>query len=128
MKTYILIIVEIQVHTKTMQAVMKGMRLDFSATMSRVGCQRVVPVSPTRPFRLRVNSTQHLGSIIVNSRVVKQIAVQSAKNRREPRDLSSEASTHVAAILGRFTLPVVISLVCTYYRMQDMVCIACLES
>lgn len=107
---------------------MNGMRLDFSATMSQVGCQRMVPVSPPRPFRLRVNSTQNLGSIIGNSRVVKQIAVQSAINRREPRDLSSEANTHVAAILGRFTLPVVLSLVCILYRMQDVVCIACLES
>lgn len=100
-----------KIHIHTMHAVMNGLRLDFSATLSQAASQRVVSVSHLRTFRLYVNLTPQIGYNRGNSRVTKQIIVRSAQNQGEPRDQPSAANINVAAILGRFTLPVVLSLV-----------------
>jgi len=100
-----------KIHMYKMHVVMNGVRLDFSATLSQAATHSKVPVSHLRTFRLHVKSTPQIGYNRCNSRLTKQIVVQSAQNQSEPRDQPSAANTSVTTILGRFTLPVVLSLV-----------------
>lgn len=123
---YIIITSIFYTNIYTIHAVMNRLRLDFSASLSQVGSQGAVPVSHMHAFRLRVNSTHGLEYKIGNSRVIRQITAQSAPNQVGTRDQPSAANVNVAAIVGRFTLPVVLSLVCNSDTLSPRCLMHCL--
>lgn len=97
--------------TNKMQSAMIGLRPGVSATLSRDGLYRVLPASTKGTFRVCVKSTLKIGVKIFNPNASKHMEYQCGPYPQETIDLPSAAYVNVAAILGRFALPVALSLV-----------------